>query len=104
MDAILKYDEDSILTGSSDGLIRIVSVQPNKMLGVLGEHAGRWRYMGPACGAALWGQFAFGWGMFALSGGHCKPEAERVCWAGLTERVAESQWVGSASRCVAVVA
>ncbi|GAB4816296.1 hypothetical protein N2152v2_003342 [Parachlorella kessleri] len=39
VDAILKYDEDSVLTGSSDGLIRLVSLQPNKMLGVIGEHA-----------------------------------------------------------------
>ena len=38
--ALLRYDEDSILTGSSDGLIRVLSIQPNKMLGVLGEHAG----------------------------------------------------------------
>lgn len=42
MDALLKYDEDTVLTGSSDGLIRVVSLQPNKMLGVLGEHAGGW--------------------------------------------------------------
>ena len=35
--ALLRYDEDSILTGSSDGLIRVLSIQPNKMLGVLGE-------------------------------------------------------------------
>jgi hypothetical protein len=38
--ALLRYDEDSILTGSSDGLIRVLSIQPNKMLGVLGEHSG----------------------------------------------------------------
>jgi len=39
--AVLAYDEDSVLTGSSDGLIRILSIQPNRMLGVLGEHSGR---------------------------------------------------------------
>lgn len=39
VDALLKYDEDSVLTGSSDGMIRIISVQPNKMLGIIGEHA-----------------------------------------------------------------
>jgi WD40 repeat protein len=39
VNAVLAYDEDTVLTGSSDGLIRILSVQPNKMLGVLGEHA-----------------------------------------------------------------
>lgn len=37
--AIVKYDEDTILTASSDGLIRVLSVQPNKMLGILGEHS-----------------------------------------------------------------
>ena len=41
VDAILKYDEDSVLTGCSDGLIRILSLQPNKMLGIIGEHAGK---------------------------------------------------------------
>ena len=41
MTAVLAYDEDSVLTGSSDGLIRILSIQPNRMLGVLGEHSGR---------------------------------------------------------------
>lgn len=37
---MLRYDDESVLTGSSDGLIRILSIQPNMMLGVLGEHAG----------------------------------------------------------------
>lgn len=36
--SLLKYDEDTMLTASSDGLIRVLSLQPNKMLGVLGEH------------------------------------------------------------------
>eukprot|EP00897_Mesotaenium_endlicherianum_P002095 jgi/Mesen1/1913/ME000143S00957 len=39
VDSILKVDEDTIVTGSSDGLIRIVSILPNKMLGIVGEHA-----------------------------------------------------------------
>lgn len=38
VDAMLKIDEDVIVTGSSDGLIRVVQIQPNKLLGVLGEH------------------------------------------------------------------
>ena len=38
IDAILKIDEDTILTGSSDGLIRVVSIQPNKFIGVLGDN------------------------------------------------------------------
>jgi hypothetical protein len=40
--ALLRYDDDTLLTGSSDGLIRVLSVQPNRMLGVLGEHSGGW--------------------------------------------------------------
>lgn len=39
VEAILKHDEDTIITGSSDGLIRIVTILPNKMIGVVGEHA-----------------------------------------------------------------
>lgn len=38
VDALIKFDEDTILTGSSDGIIRIVQVLPNKILGVIGEH------------------------------------------------------------------
>jgi WD40 repeat protein len=38
IDAILKIDEDTILTGSSDGLIRVVSIQPNQFIGVLGDN------------------------------------------------------------------
>ena len=40
IEALLKVDEDTILTGSGDGLIRIVQIQPDKLLGVLGEHDG----------------------------------------------------------------
>ncbi len=36
--SIVKYDEDSVLTASSDGIIRVLNIQPNKMVGVLGEH------------------------------------------------------------------
>ena len=38
VDCLLKLDESTVLTGSSDGLIRIVQIQPNKVLGVLGDH------------------------------------------------------------------
>jgi WD40 repeat protein len=38
VDCMLKIDESTVLTGSSDGLIRAVSIQPNKMIGVLGDH------------------------------------------------------------------
>jgi WD40 repeat protein len=40
IDALLKIDEDTLLTGSGDGLIRIVQIQPDKLLGVLGVHNG----------------------------------------------------------------
>lgn len=40
IDGLLKVDEDTLLTGSSDGLIRVVQIQPDKLLGVLGDHEG----------------------------------------------------------------
>lgn len=40
IDALLKVDEEVLLTGSSDGLLRVVQVQPDKFLGVLGDHDG----------------------------------------------------------------
>ena len=38
--SLLKVDEDTLLTGSSDGLIRVVQIQPDKLLGVLGDDHG----------------------------------------------------------------
>jgi WD repeat-containing protein 55 len=38
LDAILKLDEDTFLAGTSDGVIRVVSIHPNKVLGALGDH------------------------------------------------------------------
>jgi WD repeat-containing protein 55 len=38
VDCFLKLDESTVLTGSSDGLIRVVALQPNKVLGVIGDH------------------------------------------------------------------
>jgi WD40 repeat protein len=40
IDALLKVDEDTLLTGSSDGLIRVVQIHPDKLLGVLGDDHG----------------------------------------------------------------
>lgn len=40
IDALLKVDEDTILTGCSDGLLRLVQIQPDKLVGVLGDHGG----------------------------------------------------------------
>lgn len=39
LDAILKVDEDTIITGSSDGIVRLITIQPNKLVGIIGEHA-----------------------------------------------------------------
>ncbi|OAD70811.1 hypothetical protein PHYBLDRAFT_4670, partial [Phycomyces blakesleeanus NRRL 1555(-)] len=38
IDAICKIDEDTICTGSSDGMIRVVSILPNAFHGVIGDH------------------------------------------------------------------
>lgn len=38
VDTLVKLDEDTILSGSEDGIIRVLTVLPNKMVGVVGEH------------------------------------------------------------------
>jgi len=38
VDALLAVDDDTVLSGSSDGLVRVVSVQPSRLLGVVGHH------------------------------------------------------------------
>lgn len=38
VDAMIRVDEDTVLTGSSDGIIRVVAIHPNRLLGVVGEH------------------------------------------------------------------
>jgi WD40 repeat protein len=40
IDAMLQIDQDTILTGSSDGLLRVVTIHPDKLLGALGDHDG----------------------------------------------------------------
>ena len=40
IDALLKIDEDTLLSGSSDGVVRVLQVQPDQLLGVLGDHDG----------------------------------------------------------------
>jgi len=40
IDALLKVDEDTLLTGSNDGIVRVLQLQPDKLLGVLGDHNG----------------------------------------------------------------
>jgi hypothetical protein len=38
VDALVAFDEETIITGSSDGALRVLNVQPNKLLGVVGEY------------------------------------------------------------------
>jgi WD40 repeat protein len=38
IDTIVKINDDLICTGSSDGIIRLVGILPNKFLGVIGDH------------------------------------------------------------------
>ena len=37
VDAIHKLDEDTIITGSGDGIVRVLSIQPHSLLGVLAQ-------------------------------------------------------------------
>lgn len=34
---MIKYDEDTVITGGEDGLIRAVSILPNRILAILGD-------------------------------------------------------------------
>ena len=38
VDALLAVDADTVVTGSSDGLIRLVTLRPSKLVGIVGEH------------------------------------------------------------------
>jgi len=38
IDTIVKISENVIVTGSSDGLIRVVEILPNRLIGVIGSH------------------------------------------------------------------
>lgn len=40
VDCIVKLGEDTVVTGSSDGMIRLVDILPHRIRGVLGEHEG----------------------------------------------------------------
>jgi WD40 repeat protein len=37
IDTMIKYDDDMVITGSEDGLIRAVSVLPNRICAILGD-------------------------------------------------------------------
>jgi WD repeat-containing protein 55 len=37
IDTMIKYDEDTVITGCEDGLIRAISVLPNKIIAILGD-------------------------------------------------------------------
>ena len=38
VDALVTHDDDHVITGSADGLVRLVGVHPNRVLGVVGDH------------------------------------------------------------------
>jgi hypothetical protein len=38
VDALVAFDEDTLISGSSDGALRVLSLQPNKLLGIAGEY------------------------------------------------------------------
>jgi len=38
VDCVYPIDEDTIVTGSSDGMLRLIAIQPNRFLGPLGDH------------------------------------------------------------------
>eukprot|EP00041_Stephanoeca_diplocostata_P009132 m.139274 g.139274 ORF g.139274 m.139274 type:complete len:371 (+) comp17615_c0_seq1:222-1334(+) len=40
IDTLVKIDEDTVVTGSGDGLLRLVSIAPHSIKGVVGEHEG----------------------------------------------------------------
>jgi len=37
IDTMIYYDDDTIITGCEDGLVRAISVLPNKILAILGD-------------------------------------------------------------------
>jgi WD repeat-containing protein 55 len=37
IDTMIKYDEDTVITGCEDGLIRAVSILPNRIVAILGD-------------------------------------------------------------------
>eukprot|EP00038_Savillea_parva_P003202 m.122323 g.122323 ORF g.122323 m.122323 type:complete len:313 (-) comp11103_c0_seq4:147-1085(-) len=40
VDCVVKLGEDTVATGSSDGMVRLVDIMPHRIRGVLGEHDG----------------------------------------------------------------
>ena len=40
IDCLLPLDNDTVVTGSGEGLLRVVQIHPNKLLGVVGDHGG----------------------------------------------------------------
>ena len=40
VDALVTLDDETVLTGSSDGLVRVVQILPSKLLGVIASHNG----------------------------------------------------------------
>ncbi len=39
IDTMVKYDESTVITGCSDGALRVINILPNKIVSVLADHA-----------------------------------------------------------------
>jgi hypothetical protein len=37
IDTMIKFDDDTVITGCEDGLIRAVSILPNRVIAILGD-------------------------------------------------------------------
>ena len=58
IETLCVVDEDTVITGSSDGLLRLVQLQPNKLLGVLGVKWLLFRFSATAAHGLALGRFA----------------------------------------------
>lgn len=38
---MVKYDENTVITGGEDGLLRAVSIMPNKIIAILSDPVGK---------------------------------------------------------------
>lgn len=50
VDAVVAFDQDTIITGCNDGMIRVLALQPNRFLHVVGVHPGELGVEGLALG------------------------------------------------------
>jgi len=109
IDALLKVDEDTIVTGSSDGLLRVVQLMPDKLLGVIGDHEGfpveelKWSFDRKLIGSTSHDELIRLWDASVLlddddddesESGAAKMETEEEISAIVAQKVKESQVKG----------